>query len=223
MQKRDVEIQMTGDGSNTLFVKDLGEHYHSWHGAIRESMHVFINEGLQQCRFERIDLLEVGFGTGLNALLTCLAALQRGVEVHYDTLELYPLEPEVIEQLNYPWKLGGDTQTLFNRLHQAGWDQFLDLNPFFRLHKIRTDFTGFQPRKNYGLVYFDAFAPEKQPEMWEEKPLRNLYNALVPGGILVTYCAKGMIKRLLRDIGFEVASLPGPPGKREMIRAVRTD
>jgi tRNA U34 5-methylaminomethyl-2-thiouridine-forming methyltransferase MnmC len=221
MKKNEPEFRLTGDGSHTLYLQAMGEYYHSTHGAIRESEYVFIEKGLKACAGSSLDLLEIGFGTGLNALLTFLHARGQGGQLRYDTLELYPLAPEVFMKLNYPDYLDQGAREWFEQLHHSPWGQVTEISPFFQLHKLKQDFTSFEPNRFYDLVYFDAFAPGKQPEMWESEPLARLFRALKPAGLLVTYCAQGKFKRLLKQIGFEVESLPGPPGKREMTRAMR--
>lgn len=224
MKKDDLQIQTTADGSHTLYVEDLDEHYHSWHGAIRESQHVFVEKGLKEVATNEIQLLEIGFGTGLNAYLTCLEASKNHRQVRYDALEKWPLNREIVQKLNYIPLVGEDDNGCFDTLFQAPWEKQTAISSFFSIRKMHGDFLSFQPRERwYHVIYFDAFAPEKQPEMWQEQPMRKLYDALVPGGILVTYCAKGAVKRMLRTIGYRVESLPGPPGKREMIRAVRPE
>ena len=165
--------------------------------------------------------MEVGFGTGLNALLTCIDAQQSERSIYYDALELYPLPEGLLSRLNYSEKLSTGHTGLFRQIHHLPWDQINQVNPWFHLTKIRADFTRYEFKRRYGLIYFDAFAPDKQPSMWEAQSLKKLFHVLEPGGLLVTYCAKGSIKRLFRDIGYQVETLPGPPGKREMIRATR--
>ncbi len=224
MKKDSIQLQITADGSHTLYVEDMDEHYHSWHGAIRESQHVFVDKGLKEIAAKEVQLLEVGFGTGLNAYLTCLEASKNHRMVRYDALEKYPLPIEIFRKLNYNGQLGGDEGDCFERLSQSPWGEPTNVSAFFSIRKMQDDFLTFQPRRQwYHVIYFDAFAPEKQPEMWQEQHMRKLYDALVPGGILVTYCAKGAVKRMLRSIGYRVESLVGPPGKREMIRAIRPE
>jgi tRNA U34 5-methylaminomethyl-2-thiouridine-forming methyltransferase MnmC len=221
MEKSQPELRVTGDGSHTLYLKELGEYYHSTHGAILESEYVFIEKGLKACAGTSLDLLEVGFGSGLNALLTFLYARKKGLYLRYDALELYPLPPDIYMKVNYTKCLEQNAQGWFEQLHRAPWDQVREIAPFFHLHKMKRDFISFDPDRFYDLVYFDAFAPGKQPEMWGREPLTRVFRALKPSGMLVTYCAQGKFKRLLKDIGYEVESLPGPPGKREMTRAIR--
>ena len=220
-----LEIRQTKDGSNTLYVPELNEHYHSVHGALQESQHVFIKHGLEYALEQKRDvkILEVGFGTGLNAILTFPFALAQKAFVQYDTLEKYPLTQEVVEQLHFEkFILNPELLDYYKQMHAAPWNQPVDLIPYFSLQKIHETLEEFSsPDAYYDVVYFDAFAPEKQPELWTEEVFAKLYKAVRPGGVLVTYCAKGAFKRNLKAAGFIVEALPGPPGKREMTRGIR--
>lgn len=220
-----LEIRQTKDGSNTLYVPELNEHYHSVHGALQESQHVFIKHGLEHMLNLRKDIkiLEVGFGTGLNAILTYPFALAQKAFIQYDTLEKFPLGIDVVEQLHFDKViLNPELQEVFMALHKAPWNEPVDVIPYFTLQKIHETLEEFVvPQAYYDLIYFDAFAPEKQPELWSDEMFAKLYKATRPGGVLVTYCAKGSFKRSLRAAGFEVEALPGPPGKREMTRGVK--
>lgn len=216
-----IDIELTDDGSHTLYVPALNEHYHSVNGAIQESTHVYINTGLHNCQKRKINILEIGFGTGLNAFLTLLDVLQSGKSINYISLEAYPLPLHIIERLNYPQQIRVADEDLFKKLHLAEWNESEDITSAFRLTKIETDFTHFD-FKNINcadIIYFDAFAPDKQPEMWTQQLFDKLYTITKPDGILVTYCAKGEVRRMLQRSGFTVERLPGPPGKREMLRA----
>ena len=217
------EIEATGDGSHTLFVPGLQEHYHSTYGAITESEHVFIRHGLQAINKDPVTILEIGFGTGLNSFLTYIESQQNKKSIQYYAVEKYPLEIEIIDSLNYPAILSrsGSDSDVFKRIHDSEWDNNITLATGFTLMKIKTDLKIFKPDFSYDLIFFDAFAPEKQPEMWTKEIFENLYDPLWPGGILVTYCAKGNIKQLLKQTGFQVEILAGPPGKRHMIRATK--
>ena len=208
-------VQMTADGSPTLFVPALDEHYHSVKGARTESQHVFVDMGLHACTAPAPRVLEVGFGTGLNALLTWEEAERSGRCIHYTTLELHPLSAADVALLDY-----GDA-TRLRLLHDAPWEEPVALGPVFTLLKRRADFTCLSlPAGAFDVVYMDAFAPEKQPEMWGEDRFALLFHALAPGGILTTYCAKGAIRRLMQQVGFVTERLPGPSGgKREVLRA----
>lgn len=220
-----LEIRETKDGSNTLYVPTLNEHYHSVHGALQESQHVFIKHGLEHVLESKKDIkiLEVGFGTGLNAILTFPFALSRQAFVQYDTLEKYPLTQEVVKKLRFDkFILNPELLEHFEALHAAPWNEPTELIPYFTLQKIHETLEEFcSPDAYYDIVYFDAFAPEKQPELWEDGMFAKLYKATRPGGVLVTYCAKGSFKRSLKAAGYEVEALPGPPGKREMTRGVK--
>ena len=222
-----IEIITTSDGSHSLRNTRLNETYHSIHGAIQESIHVFINNGLvffeNNNHPSEIRILEVGFGTGLNALLTLKHALVSKLPFHYTTLEADPIPEEMIQQLNYPEILDfAGSASLFQKLHAASWTQEdAILNNFVlkkQLGKLQDLDLG---DAQFDLVYFDAFAPVKQPELWEIEMLRKVEQSMKPGGVFVTYCAKGQLKRDLRSLGLVVDTLPGAPGKKEMVRALK--
>lgn len=210
-------IEHTEDGSATLFVPELNEHYHSVKGARTESQHIFIDMGLKASAAPQPHVLEIGFGTGLNTLLTLEAAEQEKRPVHYTGIELYPLAWEEVDVLGYSDNL------LFKQLHTAPWEEDVRISTYFTLRKIQADANTVSTLSlNPDLVYFDAFAPEKQPEMWNEQLFHSLYASMNIGGILTTYCAKGVIRRMLQAVGFLVERLPGPPGgKREILRATK--
>lgn len=222
------ELILTSDGSHSLKSLRFGVEYHSIHGAIQESRHVFIEAGLRpflEAGATRIHILEMGFGTGLNALLTRQEARKHpGVEVIYDAYEQFPVPPTEIAALNYPQELGVPTAAFFG-LHDNGWGVLHQLENNFALRKNRADYLTVTERTyspaTIDLIYYDAFAPRSQPELWTQEAFAVSFAALRPGGALVTYCAKGQVKRDLRDVGFRVEPLPGPPGKREMTRAVK--
>ncbi len=216
------ELLITSDGSHTLFVPDIDECYHSTHGAIQESRHIFIEAGLKQCLKDEIYVLEVGFGTGLNAFLALLEAEQSGKMIHYLALEKYPVDIEKAILLNYPAKIDSDKQDIFNLFHSSIWNEPVEITPYFTLHKIETDFTQFVHNQQYDVIFFDAFSPEKQSEMWSLEQFEKLYKSCNSGAILTTYCAKGIVRRALESAGFDVERLPGPPGKREILRASQT-
>jgi tRNA U34 5-methylaminomethyl-2-thiouridine-forming methyltransferase MnmC len=220
-----MELKTTADGSHTLFVPELNETYHSVHGAIQESQHVFIKNGLHYFNNkETISILEIGFGTGLNALLTLLAIENSSQKVDYISLEKFPLPNELVQQLNYPTqlKLDTDQKKIFNHLYICEWNALTPITNNFNLLKIDKDLADFQYETIFDIVYFDAFAPEKQAELWISEIFLKIYDFLKPKGILVTYCAKGVVKRTIKFVGFQLETLPGPPGKREMIRAVKS-
>lgn len=219
------ELKITEYGSHTLFVPELNETYHSKHGAIQESMHVFINAGLGFTKKSHLSILEIGFGTGLNALLTLLAAEQKESHIDYDSLEAFPLDEEIVKQLNYPTELKVTEKETkyFENLHAAEWEHPQKITAQFNLTKHKIDLASYQTTKQFDIIYFDAFAPDIQPELWEKAIFENMYKCLVKNGVLVTYCAKGSVKRILKEVGFTVENIPGPPGKREMTRAVKND
>lgn len=216
-------IELTEDGSSTLFVPELNEHYHSVKGAQTESQYIFIEQGFNAFTPPSTHVLEIGFGTGLNTFLTLQAAEKQMRTVHYTSLEKYPLTWEEVDSLHY------SNQPVFQQLHIAPWNHINTVTPHFHLHKIETDACNLLQTPQHARqllndhfthIYFDAFAPEKQPEMWSEKLFQTLYNLLITNGVLTTYCAKGCIRRMLQSIGFQVERLPGPPGgKREILRA----
>ncbi len=215
------ELVITKDGSHTLFVPELNEHYHSIFGAIQESKHVFIKEGLSYIDKKSISIFEVGLGTGLNAMLTLMETIHNNFRIDYYAIEKYPLDIKTIYQLNYPelLKLNEQEKELFYKIHKTAWDTKNEFNKNFSLTKIKNDITEFSISFSYDIVYFDAFAPDKQPEMWSRMVFQKIYNNLNPKGILTTYCAKGGVKRILMLLGYRVESIPGPRGKREIIRA----
>jgi len=212
-------LRITRDGSHTLFSPVANECYHSQFGAMRESEHVFIQAGWENCLKSDLRIFEVGFGTGLNAFLSLLRAEKDRKKVHYSSLELYPIEMKTAEELNYFELTDKARKADFLKLHLAEWNKTTAITPFFSLEKIRADFSTFEPTGFYDLFYFDAFSPEKQPEMWTQGRFETLYAHANADATLVTYCAKGSIRRALQSAGFEVERLPGPPGKREMLRA----
>ena len=217
------ELATTEDGSLTLFAPTFGEHYHSTHGARQESEHIFLRLGLLH-RLEGIPmtdrplrLFEVGLGTGLNALLTKVAVEQVKRPLCYYSIERYPLEEELANQLAYSDLPTEDLRAI----HGAPWGEDISLSPYFTLHKIQGDLTTSSFPAGLDLIYFDAFSPESQPELWEEGIFRRLFEASSPGAVLTTYCAKGEVRRRLQRAGFLVERLAGPPGKREVLRATR--
>lgn len=207
----------------------MNETYHSTHGAITESEYVFLDKGLGYYgdtypENQKIRILEIGFGTGLNAWLTALAIEKSNfTEVDFTTLEKYPLTTEITDSLNYPdFKKEAGSREIFSQVHLSGWESVEKISSKFSLTKKKIDVFDFIDEPNaYHVIYFDAFAPSKQPEMWGLPILQKMNQLLVRGGILVTYCAQGQFKRDLRAAGFEVEALPGPPGKKEMTRGVK--
>lgn len=218
--KRQPIIKQTADGSYTLFDPVRGDTYHSMNGAVQESQHVFINAGLQQIKKTNIKIFEMGFGTGLNALLTWGEAHQKKLEIGYDAIEAFPVSSDVVHSLNYRKLDTGLPSISFLQLHLAEWDTMVELeHKVFSIRKIAADFSTYKFSKKYDLFYYDAFAPDMQAEMWEESLFKKIFSALNEGGIIVTYCAKGEVRRRLEHTGFIVERLAGPAGKREMLRA----
>lgn len=203
-----IKVITTSDGSHSLLNTELDETYHSRHGAVQESMHVFIRNGLDHLPLDEVNIFEVGFGTGLNALLAALS----NRKINYTSVEAFPLEESVYSQLNY------EPKDLLIELHRN--QQLTTSN--FKLTKIHATLQSISiPTNEFNIVFFDAFAPSKQPEMWELPMIEKVCNALTPGGLFVTYCAKGQLKRDLKSLGMEVETLAGPPGKKEMVRGTK--
>lgn len=215
------KLVITSDGSHTIFIPELNEHYHSIHGAAQESMHVFINSGLEFCTLSHLNILEIGFGTGLNALLTSLEIDGTTRSVDYTTVEKYPLDGNIIEMLNHKNISGNRSEKIFHLIHSAAWNSPEKITGNFTIKKIQGDINEVSIAGKYDLIYFDAFGPDKQPEMWTIEIFQKISAVTNKGGILVTYSAKGQVKRNLRSCGFLVTLLPGPPGKRQMIRAIK--
>ncbi len=217
-----IEFQITEDGSHTLFVPTLNEHYHSVHGAIQESKHIFIDAGLRKCSKSEIKVLEIGFGTGLNAFLSALESEENNINIRYTALEFYPISLSDAKKLNFPKMLNPSKESLFETIHATKWEESEEITPQFSIQKHYLDFSNpqnFVTEKQFDVIYFDAFAPEKQPEMWTLQIFQKIYSLCEPDAILTTYCAKGSIRRMLQEVGFKVERLPGPPGKREILRA----
>lgn len=218
-----LQIFQTQDGSDSLFSEAYGVSYHSRYGAVQESRHVFIEAGLHHIWLhgKQASVLEIGLGTGLNAFMTMLEAENRKLPVRYTGVEAFPITLEQASMLNYPSQLDpGAEKEIFLRIHALPSGEWQKLSPCFQFRKFLSRVQDLDFSREYDLIYFDAFAPGAQPELWEYPVLEKMYQALNPGGVLVTYCAKGSFKRDLKSLGFEVQSLPGPPGKREMTRAI---
>lgn len=220
------KIQITEDGSHTLFSEIAGQTYHSSHGAIQESRHIFISQ--LSTLNPQLSILEIGFGTGLNAVLVAEWACENGVRVEYTTIELYPLEEDVYSELNYGQLLG--CEELFLQLHETEWDAGLQrVNENFAIRKCKSDIVeelsneecGMRNEELYDVVFFDAFSPDAQPELWTEEVFRNVYKLMKEGGVMTTYCAKGDVRRAMLKAGFKVEKLQGPPGKRHILRATK--
>jgi len=215
-------IQLTADGSSTIFVPELNQHYHSTHGALQESMHVFIEAGLKNHQAKQLSILEIGFGTGLNAWLTAIEAKKVDKKVSYVGVEKHPVSVTEAAQLNYTSVYAENKEReLFTALHVAEWEKEVPISPYFSLLKKQLNFLEIADKNAFDIIYFDAFAPNAQPELWTEELFGKMFLALKTGGFLVTYCAKGQVKRNLKSVGFTLESLLGPPGKREMTRALK--
>jgi tRNA U34 5-methylaminomethyl-2-thiouridine-forming methyltransferase MnmC len=216
-----VELVVTSDGSHTLFVPDLNEHYHSIHGAVQESALVYIKNGLEFCSTDPLKIFEVGFGTGLNALLTATSGSSKKRMIHYTSIEKFPVPDNVINKLNHWVFTGNNEKEIFDRIHRAKWGTFGKITRNFYLKKIKCDLVSDPIEGKYDLIYFDAFGPDKQPAIWTGSVLNKISEITQPGGVFVTYSTKGEVKRLLKSNGFKVDILPGPPGKREVLRAIK--
>lgn len=217
------EIKITEDGSHTIYIPELNEHYHSTHGAIQEAIHVYINAGLHFSDKNPIRILEIGFGTGLNAYLTLVEAENNKRSIVYHSLERYPVDEEQLKVLNYPEQIDFYNKGLFKKLHEVDWNKASEISDNFELKKINGDLKTIDIKDKYDLIYFDAFAPDIQPDLWTEEIFKKLYKCTNSNAILVTYCSKGIVKRALRASGFEVKRLAGPPGKHHILRATKIE
>jgi tRNA U34 5-methylaminomethyl-2-thiouridine-forming methyltransferase MnmC len=223
------EILITSDGSTTIHLPDWDEQYHSKHGAIQEAYHVFIKSGFEPVCSEldveskgNISILEIGFGTGLNAFITFLEGNKKEVKIEYVGVEAYPVLADEIQKFNYVSELNAsEHQLVFDAMHAISWEDKLAISKDFQLTKRKQFFADIQDENLFNLIYFDAFGARNQPELWTEEIFQKMYTALKFKGILVTYSAKGSVRRALQTVGFTVERLPGPPGKREMLRAVK--
>lgn len=215
------QLIKTSDGSHTIYVPELDEHYHSIHGAVQESRYIFIEAGYRFCESDPVKIFEVGFGTGLNALLTCIECINSGKHVLYTSIEKYPLTGEMTGKLNYNSFTGPGGKSIFEKIHEAAWNKEVIINRNFTIKKLEGDFTTDHIDGIYNLIYFDAFGPDKQPDIWKAEMFKKISDITESGGIFVTYSAKGEVKRNLRSCGFKVTLLPGPPGKRQITRAIK--
>jgi tRNA U34 5-methylaminomethyl-2-thiouridine-forming methyltransferase MnmC len=215
------KLIITADGSHSLRIEEIGETYHSVHGAIQESKHVFIKSGLNSlAKKSEFNILEIGLGTALNAFLTFMETPQ--TKVNYIAIEPFPLAENIVERLNYPELLNAtDCKEKFSLFHTCEWEKEQLFSETFVFKKINNKIQNANLNNWADLVYFDAFGPRVQPEMWTDEVFSKLYKAMKSNAILVTYCAKGEVKRTLKSVGFRIETLPGPPGKREMIRAIK--
>ncbi|MBC8034414.1 MAG: tRNA (5-methylaminomethyl-2-thiouridine)(34)-methyltransferase MnmD [Chitinophagaceae bacterium] len=218
------QLIITNDGSHSISIPDSGISYHSMHGAIQESTHIFIDAGLKELLKTRneISIFEVGLGTGLNALLTFIATAGFPVKVYYETVETNPVEDAMVTTINYTEILGRpDLQHLFLQIHQLPWNSPQHLADNFYFYKRNADVADLIFTTTYNLVYFDAFAPDVQPELWTTEVFKKLYDALEQGGLMLTYCSKVTVRKAMEAAGFLVEKVPGPWGKREILRAVK--
>jgi len=219
----DYQIKMTADGSATIYLPGMDEQYHSLNGAVTEAEHVYLNNGYMFQQDHDAVVFEVGFGTGLNCFLTAIKSEQLKRSTVYYTVESFPLSGELLEQLNYGSLYEGQYESLFKSLHESPWEELIPLSPFFSLYKIRADFTkgNWQRFSGCNIIYFDAFGPGKQPEIWTPAIFSAISEITLPGGIIVTYSARGEVRRGLASAGFSMQRLPGPPGKKEMLRGIK--
>lgn len=216
------ELKITSDGSRTLFVPELNEHYHSTYGAVQESMHVFINAGLNSMTKSEIRIFEMGFGTGLNALLTFLYG-QNFNKINYHSVELYPIDIDLALNMNFSdfLKLTHSQTEIFHKMHDSAWNEEVEISTSFILKKIKDSLQNIDLNGGYDLVYYDAFAPAVQPDLWTIDIFKKLYHSMNQDAVLVTYCAKGDVRRAMLQCGFHVEKLPGPPGKIHILRAIK--
>tara|TARA_R110000751_G_scaffold48487_3_gene107899 strand:- start:11 stop:673 length:663 start_codon:yes stop_codon:yes gene_type:complete len=214
------EIITTADGSTTIQIKDWQEQYHSKHGAIQEAYHVFIHSGLDLFENTTVDILEIGFGTGLNALITLIEFQKRNLNINYTGVEAYPVSKEELDQLNYLDQLKANSlKDEFDTMHTSPWETLVEVTSGFNLIKEQKFFKDINKSNAFDLVYFDAFGARVQPELWTVEIFETMFKAMKSGGYLVTYAAKGSVRRAMLEVGFLVERLTGPPGKREMLRA----
>jgi tRNA U34 5-methylaminomethyl-2-thiouridine-forming methyltransferase MnmC len=216
------EIIKTLDGSTTIHLKEWDECYHSKHGAIQEAKHVFIKNGLSLFENKPVSILEIGFGTGLNAFITFLEAQQKQQKIDYVGVEAYPVDAKEVLAMNYVDELeAGNFESIFQKMHEVEWDQKNEISSEFSLTKRKQFFDEINDFETFDLIYFDAFGYRVQPELWSTEIFQKMYNSLKPNGVLVTYAARGVVKRSMIEVGFTVEKLAGPPGKREMFRAFK--
>ena len=216
------EIVITGDGSTTIRIPDWNENYHSSHGAIQEAKHVFVTHGLDVFQNQdEISILEIGFGTGLNTFITFLETLTKD-KVNYVGVEAYPISAAEVAQMNYVSELkAAPYATNFEKMHASDWEHEIAITTQFNLTKRKQFFQDINDKNQYHLIYFDAFGYPLQPELWSEAIFVKMYEALLPGGVLVTYACRSVIKNAMLAAGFSIEKLPGAPGKREMLRATK--
>lgn len=211
-------IVTTEDGSNTIYIPELNENYNSIHGSIQESSLIYLEYGLNYCNKEEINILEIGFGTGLNVFNTLLNTDKK---IMYHSIELYPLMHEEYSKLNIPNFFDDNKSNLFIDIHECEWNKINLITDNFSLYKIHEDLLKVNLSSKYDVVYFDAFAPDIQPSLWTKEVFSKIYKSMNMGGVLTTYCVKGDVKRTLKGCGFKIEKLKGPKGKREILRAVK--
>ena len=218
-------IITTSDGSTTIQIEEWNEQYHSIHGAVQEAQHVFIKMGLHHFmnlhKTDKLRILEMGFGTGLNAFVTAIAARDHSVNIQYEGVEAYPVFEDELSQLNYTTLIAPDQQAIFDEMHAVSWEKLHSITAHFSLKKRQQFFSDLEDLSSFDLIYFDAFGARVQPELWSIAIFKRMFKALKPSGVLVTYAAKGSVRRAMQAVGFEVERLEGPPGKREMLRATK--
>lgn len=220
----ELSIIETSDGSNSISSKKYNASYHSLHGAIEESMHIFISAGIYykfRQGLKKLKIFEMGFGSGLNAFLSVVAAQKHEIEIEYHSIELHPLKAEIYKSLNFHTFIPDAKYSQLMQLHECPWEETCAINDHFSIKKIHGDLHSVELNDHYDLIYYDAFAPSSQPQLWEEEIQRKLYGILKAKGALLTYCAQGKFKRTLKTIGYELDSLDGPGRKHEMTRAVK--
>lgn len=216
------KIITTSDGSTTIQLVEWNEQYHSIHGAIQEAYHVFIKNGLSLFENQEVNVLEIGFGTGLNAIITAIESRKLQLKINYSGVEAFPVKMEEITQLNYIEQLNAsEFEGKFLEMHASAWEQEVAITDNFKLTKEKKDFQEINRTDFFDMIYFDAFGARVQPELWTESIFSIMFTALKDNGVLVTYCAKGSVRRAMQTVGFLVERLPGPPGKREMLRATK--
>lgn len=217
------EIIQTNDGSTSIYLPDWNESYHSKHGAIQEANHVFIKNGLSLFEGKPVSILEIGFGTGLNALITYYESLKNQQTIHYVGVEAYPVSIEEVVQMNYPTEINSSLNDAYQLLHTSNWETEIQFNSNFTFKKRKQFFQEIKDSNTFDLIYFDAFGYDKQPELWSVVIFKSMFDALKKNGILVTYACRSILKRNMIEAGFKVEKLPGAPGKREMLRAIKAE
>ncbi len=216
------EIIKTLDGSTTIHLEEWNESYHSKHGAIQEAKHVFIMNGLSLFENNPVSIMEIGFGTGLNAFITFLESENKNQKIDYVGVEGYPVNAEEVLAMNYVEELEAlEFRNIFEEMHKSEWGEKIEISNRFSLTKRKQFFNEINDLEIFDLIYFDAFGYRVQPELWNTEIFQKMYNSLKPNGVLVTYAARGVVKRSMISVGFTVEKLAGPPGKREMFRAFK--